>query len=68
MPNRQRNGYGQEAIHTILNYGYETLGLDSFELFVLKNNQRAVSCYQKVGFEIDSDGYTENDFPMRHTR
>lgn len=63
-PGKQGKGYGKEAIQTIINYGSEKMNLDGFELYVYKANQRAISCYQNVGFQIDWEGYTTDDVHM----
>lgn len=63
MPDKQGKGYGQEAINTILKYGYEKLNLN-----VYKSNQNAINCYSRNGFIITGDGYKEDDVHMKHKR
>jgi RimJ/RimL family protein N-acetyltransferase len=45
------NGYGQEAVSLLLEYAFCLLNLNSVMLGVIEFNQRAVRCYQKVGFK-----------------
>lgn len=68
LPDKQGNGYGKEAIAATLNYAHEKLGLNEFDLFVLKSNQKAINCYSKVGFIAVGDGYTKKDIHMYHKR
>jgi RimJ/RimL family protein N-acetyltransferase len=44
-------GYGQEATKLLLDYGFNLLNLNSVMLGVFSYNQRAISCYKKVGFK-----------------
>lgn len=68
LPDKQGKGYGQEAIASTLKYGYEKLGLNEYELYVYKANQKAINCYSKVGFNTDENGYTTEDVHMKHRR
>ena len=43
-------GYGEEAIRLMLEYGFGVLNLNSVELGVYAFNRRAIRCYEKVGF------------------
>jgi len=43
-------GYGAEAITTLLSYAFHRLGLKSVYLRVYRSNRRAIRCYEKVGF------------------
>lgn len=54
------NGYGTEATRLILQYGFETMGLQTISLEVLKSNPRAIRTYEKVGFVPLTDG-TDTD-------
>lgn len=47
---KQDRHYGQESLKRIIEYGYEELNLDGFELNVYSTNQRAIHCYEKIGF------------------
>jgi Acetyltransferases, including N-acetylases of ribosomal proteins len=49
-PAELSKGYGAEAIKLLLDYGFNTLGLHSIELFAFAFNERALACYRKVGF------------------
>lgn len=43
-------GYGTEAIHLILDYGFNELNLHRIQLEVVDYNQRAINTYKKIGF------------------
>ena len=45
-------GYGQEAISLLLDYGFNLLNLHSVMLGTFAFNQRAIHCYEKVGFKL----------------
>ena len=45
------NGYGQEAINILLEYGFKYLNLHSIRLTLLSVNERAHKCYLKCGFK-----------------
>ena len=47
----QGKGYGSEAIRSLLRYAFKQLELEYIYLNVYKINQRAMSCYEKVGFK-----------------
>lgn len=47
----RKNGYGSEAIQLLLNYAFNELNLHKVELDVISNNDNAINCYQKNGFE-----------------
>jgi len=44
-------GYGQEAVGLLLDYAFNLLNLNSIMLGVLDFNERAIYCYEKVGFK-----------------
>jgi RimJ/RimL family protein N-acetyltransferase len=44
------NGYGTDAIRSVLDYAFRTLGLRRVRLDVAENNLRARRCYESVGF------------------
>ncbi|WP_407400202.1 GNAT family N-acetyltransferase [Treponema sp.] len=44
-------GYGAEAITLILDYGFRRLNLHSVFLHVYSFNERAVHCYERIGFK-----------------
>lgn len=45
------NGYGAEAIRLLLKYGFDILNLHNINLGVFSFNERAITCYKKVGFK-----------------
>ena len=47
----RNNGYGTEAIHMLLEYGFKYLNLHSIRLDLVAINQRAHKCYLKCGFK-----------------
>lgn len=67
-PKMQNKHYGTESIKAILDYGYNTLKLSGFELNVYKTNERAIHCYEKVGFIKVGTGKTEEDIKMIHKK
>jgi len=48
-------GYGTQAVQWLINYAFSYLGLRRLYLFVLADNQPAISMYNKCGFQ--SEGY-----------
>lgn len=43
-------GYGTDAVRTMLGFAFDELGLNRVELDVFEFNERAIRCYEKVGF------------------
>ena len=43
-------GFGQDAVRTLLDYGFRHLNLVKISLRVLADDERAVGAYRKVGF------------------
>jgi RimJ/RimL family protein N-acetyltransferase len=43
-------GFGQDAIKLLLDYGFNLLNLNNIMLGTISFNERATSCYKKVGF------------------
>ena len=43
-------GLGREITRLVARWGFETLGLHRLELKVLTDNERAIRCYEAVGF------------------
>jgi RimJ/RimL family protein N-acetyltransferase len=43
-------GYGQDAVRTLLDYGFRHLNLAKISLRVLADDDRAVGAYRKAGF------------------
>ena len=48
--NYRSNGYGTEALRILLDYGFNYLNINNIMLTVKSFNERAISCYKKVGF------------------
>lgn len=48
---RWGQGYGQEAVRLLLDYGFNLLNLNSVMLGTYSFNQRAIRCYEQVGFQ-----------------
>ncbi|QQO10286.1 GNAT family N-acetyltransferase [Breznakiella homolactica] len=44
-------GYGTEALTLLIDYGYKKLNLHNIMLRVYAFNDRAVKCYEKIGFK-----------------
>ena len=44
-------GYGEEALRLLLDYGFTILNLNSVMLGVFSFNTRAIACYKKIGFK-----------------
>jgi len=49
---RWSKGVGADALRLLLDYGFNILNVNSIELIVHESNQRAVRCYEKLGFQI----------------
>jgi len=47
----RNNGYGQEALNLLLDYGFNYLNLNSVYLSVFSFNDVAINCYKKIGFK-----------------
>lgn len=43
-------GYGGEALSLLVKYGFDVLNLHNIMLQVVSYNERAVRCYQRIGF------------------
>jgi RimJ/RimL family protein N-acetyltransferase len=46
-------GYGADAIDTLLEFAFSTLGLHKVELRLGVGNKRALACYRNCGFKIE---------------
>ena len=44
-------GFGQEAIRLLLDYGFNLLNLHNIMIGTFAYNKRAIRCYQKLGFQ-----------------
>lgn len=49
-PRFQNIGLGTEALTELIRFGFENLNLDEIRLVVYSHNERAISCYQRLGF------------------
>lgn len=45
-----RRGFGQDAVKTLVDYGFRDLNLVKISLQVLADDERAVGAYRKAGF------------------
>lgn len=43
-------GYGSEALHLLVSFAFDYLNLNNIMLCVFDFNERAIACYEKVGF------------------
>lgn len=43
-------GYGTDATRTLVRYGFEEMNLNRIGLKVFADNERAIRCYERVGF------------------
>ena len=46
-------GYGTDAIDTLLEFAFSTLGLHKVELRLNVGNKRALACYKRCGFKLE---------------
>lgn len=53
--NYWNKGFATESLEIILNYSFNTLGLDEIDLGVYKKNKSAIKAYIKTGFEISEE-------------
>ena len=44
-------GYGSEALSLLIDYSYQTLNLHNIMLRVYSFNERAIKCYENIGFK-----------------
>lgn len=54
-PLGSRKGFAREATRLILQFAFETLGLDEVYLSVIANNERAIALYKACGFSVDGE-------------
>ena len=47
-------GYGTDAIHSLLRYGFENLDLRRIQLITDVDNERGIRCYEKCGFQREA--------------
>lgn len=60
-PKYQDQHLGTEAMKTMIDYGFNKLGLNEIYLGVFSNNYRAIHCYKKLGF-IEYEVKSNKDF------
>lgn len=48
-------GYGNEAVHQVIEHAFLDLGLQRLYLLVLKENAPAIKAYKKNGFQIEGE-------------
>lgn len=46
-------GYGSDAIHALLRFGFEELNLHRIQLRVYEDNERGIRAYRKCGFQLE---------------
>ncbi len=49
---KRSKGYGSEALKLLLEYGFKTLNLNNIMLKLNATNERALKCYEKMGFQL----------------
>ena len=54
------HGHGTEATRLLVGYAFETLNLNRVWLHVFEDNERAIRCYEKVGFK--REGLLRQDY------
>lgn len=52
-PDYRGQGYGTDAVQTMVRFGFYTLNLNRVYLRVFADNARAIRCYEKVGFQLE---------------
>jgi RimJ/RimL family protein N-acetyltransferase len=52
-PDYWGQGYGTDAMQTLVAWGFYTLNLNRVFLRVFADNARAIRCYEKVGFQVE---------------
>ncbi len=58
---RWGQGYGSDALRTLVHWGFYTLDLNRIYLRVFDDNARAIRCYQKVGF-VEEGRLRQDDY------
>lgn len=59
-PTARGKGFGTPATKKILEYGFETMGLNRIYLTVLADNSAAIRAYERAGFQLE--GTMREDF------
>lgn len=64
----QNKHYGNEGIKAFINYILGHYNLENVALEVFSNNQRAIHCYENVGFEIIDGPSDEKEYKMIYNK
>jgi RimJ/RimL family protein N-acetyltransferase len=68
-PTMQGKHFATEAIGSLIKYGYEELKFKSLDLYVYKDNKKAIHLYQNMNFKsIDSDIIDDSSIHMVHQK
>ena len=63
-PEFRGRGLGEAFVAALMKHGAESLGTDTFSLYVMTYNKPAYNCYKNLGFELapnpDGDAKLEN--------
>lgn len=51
-PNLRKQGHGKVLVKSLCYQGYKRFRVETFSLFVNKNNQAAFNLYRKLGFQV----------------
>jgi RimJ/RimL family protein N-acetyltransferase len=57
----QNQGYGRDAIVTLLRFAFDTLGLNAVSICAREDNERALHLYRSIGFQ-DAGRTRETDY------
>jgi RimJ/RimL family protein N-acetyltransferase len=57
----QNQGYGRDAICTVLRFAFDTLGLNAVTITAREDNERGLHLYRSIGFK-DAGKTRETDF------
>ena len=67
-PTMQGKHYATEAIQNLIKFAYENLGFESIDLYVYKNNIKAIHLYEKINFVADNNDISDDSIHMVHSR
>ena len=59
--NQRGKGFGKKIINELVKYSYKELNVEKIELNVYDWNKSAIICYEKTGFEINPNKFSEID-------
>lgn len=63
----RKKGFARDASESLIQFAFSTLNLRQIRLEVLKNNERAIRLYEKIGFrkvQATGDGYAPDRIIM----